>query len=85
MPCLSAVYETLDENRVWSLISRWTSASDPTLAELSTALKRRSLPKAVIFRKGKFLPPRALTKLEASKRAICQGPPWRQPEVLHRL
>lgn len=76
-----SVYETLDENHVWSLISRWTSASDPTLAELSTALKRRSLPKAVIFRKGKFLPPRALTKLELrAKELFAKARPGVSPK-----
>jgi len=44
-----SVYEILDENHVWSLISLWTYASDPTLVELATALKKRTLPKAVII------------------------------------
>lgn len=64
------VYEALDENHVWSLISLWTSAEDATLAELSSALKRRALPKAVVFRKHGKLPPKALTKLEAKAKAI---------------
>lgn len=64
------VYETLDENHVWALISLWVSAADPTLAELSAALKRRSLPKAVVFRKGPSLAPKALTKLETKAKEL---------------
>lgn len=59
------VYEMLDEHHVWSLISLWTTAQDKTLAELSNALKQRTLPKAVVFRKKTGLPPRAFAKLEA--------------------
>lgn len=60
-----SIYETLDEHHVWSLISLWTTSEDKTLAELADALKRRSLPKAVVFRKNVVLPPRAFAKLEA--------------------
>ncbi|MRG95724.1 HD domain-containing protein [Polyangium spumosum] len=59
-----SVYEALDENHVWSLISLWTSAADSILAELAKALKTRKLPKAVVFRKVMTLPPKALSKLE---------------------
>jgi HD superfamily phosphohydrolase len=65
-----SVYEGLDENHVWSLISLWVSAEDAILAELSAALKKRSLPKAVVFRKTTNLPPKALTKLEAKAKEI---------------
>jgi HD superfamily phosphohydrolase len=64
------VYEALDESHVWSLISLWTCASDPTLAELATALKQRTLPKAVIIRKNTNLPPKALTTLEQKAKAM---------------
>lgn len=67
-----AVYEALDENHVWSLIARWISAADSTLAELSAALKKRSLPKTVAFRKSTPVAPRALTKLEAEAKDIFQ-------------
>lgn len=59
------VYEMLDENHFWALVSLWTAADDPILAELATALKRRQLPKAVVVRKSTNLPPKALSKLEA--------------------
>lgn len=65
-----SAYEALDENHVWSLISLWASAGDATLAELSAALKKRSLPKAVVFRKSGSLPPKALTKLEGKAKSI---------------
>ncbi len=65
-----SVYEALDEHHVWSLISLWTSAADPILAELSDALKRRNLPKTVVFRKNAYLAPKALTKLEARAKEL---------------
>ena len=65
-----SVYEILDENHVWNLISLWTSAEDPTLAELATALKKRSLPKAIIIRKTGKLPPNGLKTLEANAKAM---------------
>jgi len=65
-----SVYETLDENHVWVLISRWTSAADPTLAELSADLKKRNLPKTVVFRKGPVLVPKAGTKLEKKAKEL---------------
>jgi uncharacterized protein len=58
-----SAYAVLDENHVWSLISLWSSAEDPILVELSSALLRRDLPKCIIFRKMTGLPPKALTKL----------------------
>lgn len=64
------VYEALDEHHVWSLISLWISAADPILAELATALTKRSLPKAVVFRKITSLAPKALTKLEVRAKEI---------------
>jgi uncharacterized protein len=64
------VYMALDENHVWSLISLWADAADPILAELATALLRRSLPKVVVFRKVTSLPPNALQKLEAKAKEL---------------
>jgi HD superfamily phosphohydrolase len=65
-----SVYEGLDENHVWSLISLWASAKDATLAELSAALKKRSLPKAVVVRMTTHKPPKALAKRESKAKEI---------------
>jgi uncharacterized protein len=76
-----SIYEILDENHVWSLISLWARAADPTLAELASALKTRSLPKALIIRKTTNLPPNALRTLEAkAKELFTKARPDRDPK-----
>lgn len=50
------VYEALDENHVWALISMWTRFQDPILAKLSSDIKSRRFPKAITIRKDEVLP-----------------------------
>ena len=76
-----SVYEILDENHVWNLISLWTDAEDPTLAELAKDLKKRSLPKALIIDRATNLPPHGLRKLEAkAKEMFTTARPDRNPK-----
>jgi uncharacterized protein len=66
-------YALLDENHVWSLISLWTCAEDPTLAELATALRARDLPKALILRKTTSLSPLVLKNLKAKMKELFES------------
>lgn len=80
-----ADYASLDENHVWSLISRWTFFEDETLAELASNLKQRRLPKAVVFRKSRFVQTNTLRKVEEhAKQLFRDARPDRDPKYYIR-
>jgi HD superfamily phosphohydrolase len=74
------IYETLDENHVWALISLWSTSKDPTLSELSSAIKARRFPKVIPIRKEE-VSPNALNQLGEQARDLLKAKhPDRDPK-----